>query len=349
MPNKDLFSDRLLHWFDRHGRQHLPWQQNITAYRVWVSEIMLQQTQVRTVIAYFKRFMTRFPQVTDLAAASEDKVLHLWTGLGYYARARNLHKTAIIVTERYNAKFPMGLKELASLPGIGRTTAGAIAAIAYHQGATILDANVKRFLTRCFGIEGWPGQASTANILWRIAESLTPTHRVADYTQAMMDMGATLCTRTQPACHRCPFASDCVAYQTRRIGELPAKKPAAPRPVKTTLMLVIENIGGAVLLHKRPPGGLWGGLWSFPECHEDALDYMLHNYGIQPGTQRRLGSFRHTFTHFHLDITPIRVISYRQVPQISESDSQIWYNVKNPLEIGLTGPVTKLLSRWHNE
>jgi len=341
------FSDRLLTWLDQHGRKNLPWQQDITAYRVWLSEIMLQQTQVKTVIPYFEKFILRFPTVDLLAASSEDEVLHLWTGLGYYARARNLHQAAKIVMMKYNAELPATQIELEALPGIGRSTAGAILAIAHHQQASILDGNVKRVLARYKGVEGWPGQKKIADKLWVIAEALTPTQRIADYTQAIMDIGATLCTRSKPHCLDCPFETDCYAKQNNKITILPGKKPKKEIPVRSTSMLIIQNTAGEWLLHKRPSQGLWGGLWSFPECGESEEDSTLLDLGVIKGANKsRLPTFRHTFTHFHLDIAPliVKLSSDSLSNVISESGTSLWYSTSKPQEIGLTRPVTKILA-----
>ena len=306
---------------------------------------MLQQTQVTTVIPYFERFMQRFPQVTALAAAEQDEVLHLWTGLGYYARARNLHKTAQIVTEQYNGEFPDSQAALEALPGIGRSTAGAILAIAYQQQATILDGNVKRVLARYKGIDGWPGETRVAKIFWQVAEALTPAERVADYTQAIMDLGATLCSRSKPNCDACPFNQDCVAFNTQQVEAYPAKKPKKTLPVRTTTMLLIENQAGELMLQKRPNSGLWGGLWSFPECEADDIAATLDALGIAPEEISTLTGFRHTFTHFHLDISPVHVKCTISPGAIQDANQRCWYSLDNPAEIGLTRPVTKLLNQ----
>ena len=345
MPTR--FSDRLLLWFDTNGRKDLPWQQDISPYRVWVSEIMLQQTQVTTVIPYFEKFMQRFPLVNRLAEATEDEVLHLWTGLGYYARARNLHKTAQTITTDYGGEFPARLEALVALPGIGRSTAGAIIAIAHEHKATILDANVKRVLTRYLGIEGWPGKPAVANRLWTEAERRTPDNRIADYTQAIMDLGATLCTRSRPGCGNCPLRADCFAAINDRTDQLPGKKPAKALPEKSTCMLMVENGRGELLLEKRPNVGLWGGLWSFPECQKDEIEAALLALSINPSAIEMQASFRFTFTHFHLDITPVRVkLRDGGTPGISEPGQRLWYSVDEPVEIGLTRPVTKLMRQF---
>ena len=339
----DSFSERLLHWYDQHGRQHLPWQQSVTPYRVWVSEIMLQQTQVSTAIPYFVKFIKAFPSVDKLAVSSLDVVLHHWTGLGYYARARNLHKTAALITNEHNGEFPLTIKELEALPGIGRSTAGAIVALCTNQKATILDGNVKRVLSRCFAIEGWTSSAATARTLWEKAEHLTPENRVADYTQAIMDLGATLCRPSSPDCGRWPFESDSIAHLTQRVGDFPARKPKKVLPVRATTMLVIENPAGEWLLLQRPPTGLWGGLWAFPEG--DAVHDVLQKLNLDDAciqSQLKLDKFRHRFTHFHLDITPVHVKLHKSPATIGEK-SIVWYSPGTPVEIGLTKPVTRLL------
>ena len=330
------FSEQLLTWFDQHGRKNLPWQQDINAYRVWVSEIMLQQTQVTTVIPYYERFMQRFPIVNELAAAEQDEVLHLWTGLGYYARARNLYKAAKIVTEQYNGEFPDSQEALEDLPGIGRSTAGAIRAIAFKQHASILDGNVKRVLARYYAVDGWPGDNKVAMLLWQHADELTPPKRTADYTQAIMDLGATLCVRSRPLCDLCPVKENCLARRENRISDFPGKKPKKEKPVKQTCMLIFENSDGELLLEQRPQTGLWGGLWSFPECDEHDLSHRTAGKEIEV-----LAPFRHTFTHFHLDITPVRVQENHQT--LATENNQLWFSPLAPSEIGLTRPVTKLL------
>ncbi|MDG1232978.1 MAG: A/G-specific adenine glycosylase [Pseudomonadales bacterium] len=337
------FAEHLLDWFDQHGRKTLPWQANKTPYRVWISEIMLQQTQVATVIPYYHKFLGQFPSVDALAAASEDEVLHLWTGLGYYARARNLHATAIKVMADHNGEFPATVNELMTLPGIGRSTAGAIAAICHGTHAAILDGNVKRVLARYFAIGGWPGKSQTQALLWDKAESLTPNNRIADYTQAIMDLGATVCTRSSPDCPECPFFKSCHARINGTIGQYPGKKPKKTMPVKSTVMLIVE-LNGEVLLQKRPSKGLWGGLWSFPECVSvETIDSLLQSLKLEELERTRLPEFRHTFTHYHLDIEPVRV-SIRKTNRIAEPGVEIWFDVTAPHPIGLTKPVTKILA-----
>lgn len=339
------FNQRILAWFDEHGRKHLPWQQNITPYRVWVSEIMLQQTQVATVIPYFESFMQRFPDVQSLAAANIDEVLHLWTGLGYYSRARNLHKAAQYVVDEFNGVFPHGQEALTQLPGVGRSTAGAIEAIGNRGVAAILDGNVKRVLARYHAIAGWPGQSHVEKQLWDIAEQYTPRERCAEYTQAMMDMGATLCTRSKPRCTECPLQNDCQAYNQGTPTDYPGKKPKKTLPIRQTTMYIIADPDGHILLKQRPAQGLWGGLWVFPELN--SID-EIHTLGTVDG-YNPLPGLRHTFSHFHLDINVISVTLANKHPQVMDTDGQLWYNYHQPQKIGLAAPVKKLLDNYHEE
>jgi len=339
------FSKAILAWFDRHGRKHLPWQQGITPYRVWLSEIMLQQTQVTTVIPYFERFVARFPDVQSLAAAPIDEVLHLWTGLGYYARARNLHRCAQTVVSQYGGEFPGTVAELADLPGIGRSTAGAIVSIAFGKRAAILDGNVKRVLARYHAVEGWPGQTDVLSTLWEIAETYTPKTRANHYTQAMMDMGATLCTRSKPRCEVCPVREGCIAHAQGNPQDYPGKKPKKALPEKSVQLLMVRDPAGDILLEQRPAQGIWGGLWSFPEL---ALEQ-----DVEAHTERLFGalarletwdSYRHTFSHYHLDITPVLVQLNRVHKAVAQSGYH-WYNPHQPDELGLAAPVKKLLQQ----
>ncbi len=270
MTDPKKFNSAVLAWFERHGRKDLPWQQGLSPFRVWVSEIMLQQTQVATVIPYYQRFMTRFPDLQSLATAPIDAVLHHWSGLGYYARARNLHKTAQMIQHQYQGVFPSSVASLCELPGIGRSTAGAICSIAYQQPAAILDGNVKRVLSRVHAFEGWPGNARVAKQLWEYAETYTPVERTGEYNQAMMDLGATLCLRSKPLCPACPVSQQCKAFQQGNQQDYPGKKPKRKQPVKQVQMLMIQNPRGELLLQHRPPQGIWGGLWSFPELNAEA-------------------------------------------------------------------------------
>ena len=340
-------AQRLLDWFDHHGRKSLPWQQDISPYRVWVSEIMLQQTQVQTVIPYYERFMQALPSVQQLAAATEDAVLHLWTGLGYYSRARNLQRTARIVSEQFGGEFPDDVESLCELPGIGRSTAGAIVSIAFRKRAAILDGNVKRVLARLHAVDGYPGESAVAKTLWEHAERHTPGERVADYTQAIMDLGATLCTRTRPACGVCPLMDGCIAFQSGRQPEFPGRKASKVLPVKRTQMLIISSPEGDVLLEKRPPSGIWSGLWIFPQI-DQALDPVVHcadTLRLDVQLHERWAQYRHTFSHYHLDIEPVRLTVRSLATAVMEADRHLWYNLRAPAAVGLAAPVAKLLQK----
>jgi A/G-specific adenine glycosylase len=313
---------------------------------------MLQQTQVNTVIPYFKRFMARFPDINRLADAQVDEVLHQWTGLGYYARARNLHKAALHIRDQHNGKFPETYAAMIELPGIGRSTAGAILAQAFAQPYAILDGNVKRVLTRLHAIEGWPGNKKIENQLWDIAEACTPSEDIVNYTQAIMDLGATVCKRSKPDCARCPLVKRCCAYQQQRQSEFPFSKPKKTMPIKSTCMLVVvDEDSQRVLLEQRPPTGIWGGLWSFPECesYEDIAKWCKQHLSIKLKQSEKLAPLRHTFSHYHLDIQPVRVhVTQRDIAAkakgvIMESDQHIWYNTRQPDERGLPAPIKTIL------
>ncbi len=342
----DRFAARLLRWFDHHGRKDLPWQRDRSPYRVWVSEVMLQQTRVSSVIDYYQRFMQHFPSLSALANAPIDEVLHLWSGLGYYARARNLHAAAQQVRDQYDGQFPQDFDQIAALPGIGRSTAGAILALACGQRHAILDGNVKRVLARHRGVDGWSGQVSVGRELWRLSEALTPQYRVDAYTQAIMDLGATVCVRGQADCKRCPLADDCVAYATDRVAELPTPKPRKQIPQRATRMLIIVNSNGEVLLQQRPPAGIWGGLWSLPECPPDAdvAHWCRANLHMAVEDIETLSPLRHTFSHFHLDILPARATVRVAPDAVMDAPAQVWYNCAQPDRRGLAAPVQRLLS-----
>jgi len=349
------FRQSVLDWFREHGRHDLPWQENPTPYRVWVSEIMLQQTQVGTVIPYFQRFMIRFPDIKTLAAAQQDEVLHLWTGLGYYARARNLHECARRVVNDHKGEFPSSVDALSDLPGIGRSTAGAILSLGMGKAAAILDGNVKRVLSRCFAVSGWPGQSAVAGQLWALSETLTPktpTDRAGHFNQAMMDLGATVCTRSKPACDRCPLVKQCKALAEARIAEFPGKKPGRQIPVRQTTMLICIDADGKVLLHKRDDSGIWGGLWSFPECTTDTdlADAAASATGIPSLTedhlqQQWLEPLRHTFSHFHLDIRPVMLTLTMDQLAVNDNARRLWVDPSAPGAVGLSAPVQKLLGQ----
>ncbi|MEM7430316.1 MAG: A/G-specific adenine glycosylase [Pseudomonadota bacterium] len=337
----NAFSDRLLSWFDTHGRKDLPWQVDITAYRVWVSEIMLQQTQVKTVIPYYQRFLSRFPTVQSLAAADIDEVLELWAGLGYYARGRNLHRAAVHVVEQHGGEFPKTLEAMMALPGVGRSTAGAILSIAYQERHPILDGNVKRVLARHCVVDGWPGQTATANQLWAIAEDRTPRGRVADYTQAIMDLGATLCTRSKPDCPSCPVAADCQARLADVIEQYPGKKPRKAKPQKHATMVVAVT-ANAVFLERRPAAGIWGGLWSLPEV--DNVDaWCRQMIGESDTTQEACEPIRHSFSHYDLDIAPVLVRVERLPSRIADSSDTYWYTPGKELPGGIAAPIRKFI------
>lgn len=355
-PTAYAFQHQLLTWFDQHGRHNLPWQNPITPYRVWISEIMLQQTQVTTVIPYFERFMATYPTVEQLARASIDHVLHLWTGLGYYARARNIHRTAERIVNDYDGSFPTTLDEMMTLPGIGRSTAGAILAIASHQPHPILDGNVKRVLARVHAVEGWPGTTDVAKQLWHLAEQYTPITRVADYTQAIMDLGAMICTRSAPRCGECPFVADCQAHATDATHRYPGKKPRKDKPIKSVGFLIVQHPSAGILLQLRSQQGIWGGLWGLPEFTaepklEHAAKQHAQNMGIESNQIRHLSplnAFRHTFSHYHLDIHPILLTLTENTAQHHAEPDTMWYN-NNEHRVGLAAPVKKLLEQLTQE
>lgn len=336
------FSDALLTWFDQFGRKNLPWQEDISPYRVWISEIMLQQTQVATVIPYFNKFIADFPQVKKLAQATLDSVLHLWTGLGYYARARNLHQTAAIITQEFNQIFPNDLTQLVSLPGIGRSTAGAILSIAFNKPTPILDGNVKRVLTRYHALSAASDKSLTSK-LWDLATEYTPQERCAEYTQAIMDLGATVCTRSKPNCLSCPLQFNCKAYQENKVANFPQKRIKTKLPTRTIQFLILCNEFDQILLEKRSLMGIWGGLWSFPEYDQDDwLNYCEHKFNCEVVCHTKGTQFRHTFSHFHLDIEPLFIRIRKQRLNVMERDV-IWYSPTDSLRVGVAGPVKKLL------
>lgn len=336
----------LLHWFDRHGRKDLPWQGLPDPYRIWVSEIMLQQTQVATVIPYYYHFLARFPDIASLARASLDEVLHLWTGLGYYARGRNLHKAAQTIMRDHGGKFPTDLATVCTLPGIGRSTGCAILAFAYGQRHPILDGNVRRVLTRYHALDGWPGRREVELRLWQLAEQHTPLTRIQDYTQAIMDLGATLCRRSKPQCPRCPLAATCRAHAQGQAEAYPARKPRKTLPQKHTAMIMLRDQRGHVLLQQRPPTGIWGGLWGFPECpHGDVGTWCREALGMAVVVEAPWPDLRHSFTHFHLHITPIPVRLLGTSGKIMEPEGTVWYNLNLPDARGLATPVKNLLEQ----
>jgi A/G-specific adenine glycosylase len=337
------FAEALIAWQRRHGRHDLPWQATRDPYRIWVSEIMLQQTQVASVIPYYARFLERFPDVRRLAAAREDSVLRLWAGLGYYARARNLHAAARAVAARPAARFPRTAQGLGELPGIGRSTAAAIAVFAHGERAAILDGNVKRVFARSFGIDGFPGERAVEARLWSLAEQLLPRRGVRTYTQALMDLGATVCTRARPRCESCPVARQCVALRTARIDELPAPRPRKAQPLRRATWLVLRE-DGRVLLEQRPPQGLWGGLWTFPELDGRGLhEHCRTRLGCDLASARRLAPIEHGFTHFRLRATPL-VCTVRSSEPRAQSPGRRWVTLGRAAGLATPTPVRRLLS-----
>jgi A/G-specific adenine glycosylase len=335
---------QLLAWFDVHGRKNLPWQQRPTPYRVWVSEVMLQQTQVSTVIPYYQAFVARFPDLETLARAPLDDVLHHWSGLGYYARARHLHRAAQVLVADHASAFPETLEDAMALPGVGRSTAGAILALSRGERHPILDGNVKRVLSRVFGVDSVAGEPQTLGRLWALAEQLTPQERVADYTQAIMDLGATVCVRRRPLCSACPLAGRCSARLTGRQESLPVPRPRRSRPTRSTCMLLAVRDGRYVLLERRPPHGIWGGLWGLPEfaSSDAARDWCIRELRAPSALPQPLGPLRHTFTHFDLDIAPIR-IDCDGVDAVMENERYVWYDPVAPQSLGIAAPVRTLI------
>ena len=337
------FARRLTAWQRHHGRRELPWQGTRDPYAIWVSEIMLQQTQVATVIPYYRRFLARFPDLASLAAAPEDEVLALWSGLGYYSRARNLHLAAQCVIERHGGAFPREARAIAGLPGIGRSTAAAIAAFAWGERGAILDGNVKRVLARCFGVEGYPGESRVESRLWELAEALLPERGIEGYTQALMDLGATLCTRAKPRCGDCPVGTLCVARREGRTAELPSPRPRRALPRRETAMLLLLH-KGEILLEKRPPAGIWGGLWCLPEADpaEDASSVSRRRYGAEVSETRPLPPVEQGFTHFRLRIHP-RLAQVVSVPGAAREPGLMWISLEDALGAALPAPVRRLL------
>ncbi|MDG6897275.1 A/G-specific adenine glycosylase [Actinobacillus delphinicola] len=359
------FAKAVLAWYDRFGRKNLPWQINKTLYGVWLSEIMLQQTQVATVIPYFERFTKNFPNIEALGYAPLDEVLHLWTGLGYYARARNLHKAAQVMCEKYHGQFPTEFEDVLALPGIGRSTAAAILSSCLNKPYPILDGNVKRVLCRYFAIEGYPGEKRVENLLWEKAEEVAPRDRIADFNQVMMDIGAMVCTRSKPKCDICPLAENCKAKQQDAWQNYPTKKPKKTLPIRQTYFLIEEN-QGKIRLRKRAPEGLWGGLYCFPQF-ESQTELFQHLQERNIHYYQEWNSFRHTFSHFHLDIIPIFICTYTSkkvenkgefpwkrcqsvqevVPPLKsyvQNEDDYWYDLTSLNVVGLATPVKNILN-----
>jgi A/G-specific adenine glycosylase len=341
----DDFAARLLAWFDVSGRHDLPWQHPRTPYRVWLSEVMLQQTQVQVVVPYFERFVAALPDVATLAAAPLDEVLALWSGLGYYARARNLHAAANRCVEMHGGDLPRDIDALVALPGIGRSTAGAILAQAWGDRFPILDGNVKRVLARVHGIEGWPGTPAVEKQLWTLAARHLPYARLADYTQAQMDFGATLCTRHDPACVLCPIQHDCVVLREGRVAELPTPKAGKPLPEREAIMLWAEDRDGKVLLQRRPPTGIWASLWSLPEAsdHQGARHWFDTHVAGDYDTASALAAVAHGFTHYRLQIHPLRWRDVALRTQVADNDDLRWVSRDAMRSLGIPAPIRKLL------
>ena len=345
----DTYAHRLLAWFDRHGRHDLPWQHPRTPYRVWLSEIMLQQTQVATVIPYFERFLQHFPTLPDLAAADEDAVMAQWAGLGYYARARNLHAAAKRCVELHGSELPRDFDALHALPGIGRSTAGAILSQAWNDRFPILDGNVKRVLARFHGIEGFPGLPAVEKQLWQLAQAhveTVPAGRVADYTQAQMDFGATLCTRGKPACVLCPVNTDCVALREGRTDALPTPKPSKAIPERSAVFLLLRNARGELLLHKRPPVGIWASLWSLPQADDlaQARDWFERHLHGDFDAAEALPDLIHVFTHYRLHMQPLAIAPVAPGHALGDNADLRWIAPAELPALGLPAPIRKLLS-----
>ena len=333
----------MLTWYDQYGRKDLPWQRNQNPYYIWISEIMLQQTRVETVIPYFESFIQRFPDVMTLSNASVDEVLHHWTGLGYYARARNLHKAARVLCEQFEGNFPTQLEDAMQLPGIGRSTAAAILALSFNQSHAILDGNVKRVLARYFAISGWPGNHQVQQLLWKHAESLVPQKRVANYTQAMMDLGATICTRTNPLCEQCPIQKSCRAHLHQLQHELPSAKPSRKLPERKIYVAIVKKEDHSVWLEKRPPTGIWGGLYSYPEF-SNLKELKTWGAHYSNHSLTKLPLITHTFSHFHLTMYPYLISVIDAPNSVMEDDLGLWYKL-NQQKIGLAAPVKKSLEQ----
>ncbi|WP_338365706.1 A/G-specific adenine glycosylase [uncultured Pseudoalteromonas sp.] len=345
-PQSDKFANQVVDWYHLHGRKTLPWQLNKTPYKVWVSEVMLQQTQVVTVIPYFEKFMASFPDIIALANADEDLVLHHWTGLGYYARARNLHKTAKIVRDKYQGEFPTTLEEVMDLPGIGRSTAGAVLSLSLGQHHPILDGNVKRVLARYFMVEGWYGVKKVENQLWHLSNQLTPKNNVTEFNQAMMDLGASVCSRSRFDCQACPLNSDCGAYNAGKVKEFPHSKPKKTVPKKSCHQLIIQH-DEKVLMEKRPSSGIWGGLFGFFEFNEYSEMVLFLNQQSLQVELEKLSPFTHVFSHFELTINPY-VLRINNVPDVVNDKQLVWYPLDQSIEVGLAAPTKKLVKQMNS-
>ncbi len=349
----DDFADRLLAWFDASGRHDLPWQHPRTPYRVWLAEIMLQQTQVRVVIPYYERFITALPTLPALAAATLDEVLALWSGLGYYARARNLHAAAQQCIDQHDGELPGEFEALHALPGIGRSTVGAILAQAWGERCAILDGNVKRVLCRLHGIAGWPGLPAVEKQLWTLAEQHLPDRRMtdlrmADFVQAQMDFGATMCTRHDPACMLCPLQHGCIALREGRVAELPTPKPGKPLPERKAIVLLARDVQGRVLLQRRPPAGIWASLWSLPEAadHTAARVWLKAHCDVDYDQAEPLAAIAHGFTHYRLQLQPLRWSNVALRAAVRDNDDLRWVTRDALASLGIPAPIRTLITAY---
>lgn len=346
------FANAIIAWQKQYGRHDLPWQpkHHITAnpYAIWVSEVMLQQTQVAAVISYYAKFMQRFPTIAALASATQEEVLQHWSGLGYYSRARNLHAAAQKIVDDFDGFFPTQFDNILSLPGIGRSTAAAISTFALNSPQPILDGNVKRVFSRHFNITGWTGTPKVALQMWQIAERENPTEEAVSYTQGLMDLGATLCSRSKPKCSRCPINASCAAVAHDLVKHLPTPKPRKVLPEKSTIMLVIVN-QNEVLLEKRPQMGIWAGLWSLPEIaiHEIADEITQSRFGFEVEAEEPFAIIKHAFTHFKLNITPQPLYVIKQTLQMNQSN-YIWLPIDDAIGAAIPTPVRKILNQLNN-
>jgi A/G-specific adenine glycosylase len=342
------FSSRLIAWQKIHGRHDLPWQNTQDPYAIWVSEIMLQQTQVTAVIGYYAKFMARFPDIASLSSATQEDVLQHWSGLGYYSRARNLHNAAQTIMDDHDGEFPQDFEKIQALSGIGRSTAAAIASFAFQQNQTILDGNVKRVLARHYVIEGWTGTPKIEKQLWALAESLVPEQGMVAYTQGLMDLGATICTRSKPKCEICPLKGSCSALAQNKTKALPTPKPKKTIPQKQTTMLLILD-GNEVMLEKRPSSGIWGGLWSLPEIsmQDIASEVALRKFGVDVEAEEPLESIQHVFTHFKLEILP-QPLNVTSRSRQTNMPNTIWLPIEDAIGAALPTPVRNILLKLKN-
>ena len=338
------FATRIIKWQKLHGRHSLPWQNTQNPYAIWVSEIMLQQTQVNAVIGYYAKFMNRFPSIETLAEATQDEVLIHWSGLGYYLRARNLHHAAQIIIDEHDGQFPQNFDAILALPGIGRSTAAAISSFAFGRAEPIMDGNVKRIFARHFLVEGWTSLPKIEKKLWALADEWMPKTEMISYTQGLMDLGAALCTRTKPKCMVCPLVESCGAVATNRVNALPTPKPRKTMPERQTTMLILRH-GNEIMLEKRPPSGIWGGLWSLPEISmtDIATEVANYRFGLQTEADKPLNIIHHAFSHFKLDITPQPLRAVSKPCQVQESSQIVWMPINDAISAAIPTPVRKIL------